>query len=267
MAWEVEGLGRFQPTPLHEERRLMRRSRGGIAHISTHAPARGATVGHYSGTRSVCNFNPRPCTRSDKRQRQRSTSTTEISTHAPARGATVRCSNCTATDIVFQPTPLHEERLNVVRLARARGYFNPRPCTRSDARLAATKEADASYFNPRPCTRSDPGLRVPVGLQLVFQPTPLHEERQDHATMNIITSIISTHAPARGATPIHFPAPLTSLISTHAPARGATGTRKQQAEPDDYFNPRPCTRSDTAVARGPGGGGDFNPRPCTRSDP
>ena len=100
-------------------------------------------------------------------------------------------------------------------------YFNSRPCERGDPILILAT-AIAHYFNSRPCERGDQKCGAAAGQ-----------------------SLISIHAPARGATQPPDPAsrrdafqftPLREgrlkgrlrvapvvLISIHAPARGATG--------------------------------------------
>ena len=122
-------------------------------HISTHAPARGATYSAETVHHKLL-----------------------ISTHAPARGATA-CPASLVMYIEFQPTLLHEER-------RRRGSVY----------------GQEANFNPRSCTRSD--LAVP---------------------RKVDSKVISTHAPARGATSAHCRFQVGAIaISTHAPARGAT---------------------------------------------
>ena len=110
----------------------------------------------------------------------------------------------------------------------------------------------------RPAPRFDPSL--------MFQSTPLHEGRPHHRPSRYISTHVSIHAPARGATaigratstyqlfqstPLHegrhrrvFVAVLTVDVSIHAPARGATSRSYGPQEGCTGFNPRPCTRGD-----------------------
>ena len=56
--------------------------------ISTHAPARGATIDTAVTSEDVVNFNPRSREGSDVIRSRTCAVQTDISTHAPARGAT-----------------------------------------------------------------------------------------------------------------------------------------------------------------------------------
>ena len=120
-------------------------------------------------------------------------------------------------------------------------------------------------FNPRSCTRSD-------DLFIRF----------------FDSFLISTHAPARGATRSISRVRLLSFyfnprsctrsdqslqealrrlkISTHAPARGATTRTASRITLTPYFNPRSCTRSDSPALPNSKCTLNFNPRSCTRSD-
>ena len=171
----------------------------------------------FCGRAMICHFNPRPCTRSDCLI-SGGRSSPPISTHAPARGATGRQFRHIGK-VIFQPTPLHEER----------------PAGMSSVRHPA-------YFNPRPCTRSDSG---------VFQEDEI--------------IAISTHAPARGATWAQSPLGAQSTISTHAPARGATRERTRIAL-GSLFQPTPLHEERRLVSGASRQSRNFNPRPCTRSD-
>ena len=54
------GVGKFQPTPLHEERRGIPIGRNAETVISTHAPARGATSHTSIGCVASVQFQPTP---------------------------------------------------------------------------------------------------------------------------------------------------------------------------------------------------------------
>ena len=65
--------------------------------------------------------------------------------------------------------------------------------------------------------------------------------------MSVQTEIISTHAPAGGATREDFTMEKYTIISTHAPAGGATRARWQTTARLQNFYSRPCGRGDTEV--------------------
>ena len=77
-------------------------------------------------------------------------------------------------------------------------YFNPRSYKRSDSALELALICDDD-FNPRSYKRSDLPLNI-----------------------SVFVSIISIHAPTRGATCVGNQLPCAIHISIHAPTRGAT---------------------------------------------
>ena len=79
-------------------------------------------------------------------------------------------------------------------------YFNSRPSARGDGRASTRRTTSPSYFNSRPSARGD--------------------ERVAQSNQQ---SIISIHAPPRGATRRCDERLEANLISIHAPPRGATG--------------------------------------------
>ena len=165
----------------------------------------------------------------------------KISTHAPARGATGAAKQRAGASKISTHAPARGATIPATRAGKGEGYFYSRPCERGDScatalmhsclflltplregRLAGSVQAlDRSYFYSRPCERGD------------FIPNLENK-----------TQVISTHAPARGATGYYlyrtaetgnfYSRPCERgdgayilyrrkhRISTHAPARGAT---------------------------------------------
>ena len=232
----------FQFTPLREGRRK-KRIRGARANpISIHAPPRGAT--HRGGFNpDALYFNSRPSARGDNFPLDIGEVGGEISIHAPPRGATICASRLfwnrqisihapprgatgafcgIGTQSRFQFTPLREGRRTVKNTRLERNiYFNSRPSARGDISVA---------------------LRSSTSL---FQFTPLREGRRERVAQSNQQSIISIHAPPRGATEEEEKSMLmeinfnsrpsargdeakqiatltTERISIHAPPRGAT---------------------------------------------
>ncbi len=159
--------------------------------ISIHAPTRGAT-------------NPLATTRQPS----------SISIHAPTRGATASTtsvrpiipfqstlpreerrfhSHLVCKLLIFQSTLPREERLNSLECVGFPNNFNPRSHERSDSKQYDFK-FNTENFNPRSHERSDPS---PVSL--------------------VVTSIISIHAPTRGATNIIFIGGIKSIFQSTLP--------------------------------------------------
>ena len=78
-------------------------------------------------------------------------------------------------------------------------YFNSRPSARGDV-VFSLRHKEVSYFNSRPSARGDGGRIVWIQCFLSFQFTPLREGRRVPLEMLVAISIISIHAPPRGAT-------------------------------------------------------------------
>ena len=165
----------FQPTHPHGVRHDLYIQVGGVIFVSTHAPARGATL--Y----------PLP-----------SYHTEIVSTHAPARGAT----NVPVCTVVFS------------------NGFNPRTRTGCDKATGARLPGNIC-FNPRTRTGCD-------------------VSRADEW----LGTVVSTHAPARGATNV----PVCTVVFSNG------------------FNPRTRTGCDGCVGCVRGSRAGFNPRTRTGCD-
>ena len=146
----------FLLTPLREGRRDVIQIDVCIFHISTHAPAGGATIWLVLDAPSSQNFYSRPCGRGDGRSSGSAGHRTTdfysrpcgrgdyfrltddqakklISTHAPAGGATMQTALITLFFPEFLLTPLREGRHAVFQQAgRECAYFYSRPCGRGD---------------------------------------------------------------------------------------------------------------------------------------
>ncbi len=81
---------KFLLTPLREGRHTSLLKRKHCRHISTHAPAGGATFRECEHQRDSRNFYSRPCGRGDVLASEVLHIDLCISTHAPAGGATLR---------------------------------------------------------------------------------------------------------------------------------------------------------------------------------
>ena len=122
------------------------------------------------------------------------------------------------------------------------------------------------YFYSRPCGRGDLAVCGGRGMERLFLLTPLREGRLPQLDAAGEIGIISTHAPAGGATQDYHRYPRHRPISTHAPAGGATRISTASNCWSTYFYSRPCGRGDTTSCSETAGRINFYSRPCGRGD-
>ena len=143
----------FQPTLPHGERPRCARALCGLSGISTHAPARGATL--PSGWRN---------------------SPYNISTHAPARGATAHSFFSSASRRLFQPTLPHGER-HVSAYNDLRGdKFQP-TLPHGERPSSYTLSGSLLTFQPTLPHGERPAGSSSFRRASLFQPTLPHGER------------------------------------------------------------------------------------------
>ena len=144
--------------------------------VSTHAPARGATLLCINCRKRLSGFNPRTRTGCDGGPDEEETDS-EVSTHAPARGATPK-TDASVHIILFQPTHPHGVRLRSLTTAYL-PLAQFQPTHPHGVRLIPPGEGEdgGTCFNPRTRTGCDTPCLIRNRCRLV-----------------------STHAPARGAT-------------------------------------------------------------------
>ena len=189
----------FLLTPLREGRQGGLHVKGAIQQISTHAPAGGATGIRRRGRARKKDFYSRPCGRGDSIRSAARRSTpyfysrpcgrgdTEIpaafaswdciSTHAPAGGATA----FTNTSSRSRPISTHAPAGGATSCAS--GSSNPH-----------------KHFYSRPCGRGDRDASDVILQAEQFLLTPLREGRPEKTKGEQSNMVISTHAPAGGAT-------------------------------------------------------------------
>ena len=106
------------------------------------------------------------------------------------------------------------------------------------------------HFYSRPCGRGDESSFSSSSTIRSFLLTPLREGRLGFEDKGLHLRLISTHAPAGGATSTSAPATSARAgISTHAPAGGATSALFCSRQIPFYFYSRPCGRGDRCVTR------------------
>ena len=124
--------------------------------------------------------------------------------------------------------------------------FNPRSRVGSDTALLALFIL-TYYFNPRSRVGSDKRGDGCMANLKGFQPTLPRGERRSMHTMQDYAKLISTHAPAWGATQYSAQSGGQKMISTHAPAWGATGQLLWLCWHRADFNPRSRVGSDAML--------------------
>ena len=122
-------------------------------------------------------------------------------------------------------------------------------------------------FNPRSREGSDHRAYCFVDRFVYFNPRSREGSDVDTTFLIVFKIVISTHAPARGATAIRFQSAMLLLcISTHAPARGATPSISCVSRCLNYFNPRSREGSDDVPDSSRTIFLNFNPRSREGSD-
>ena len=170
---------KFLLTPLREGRRRGGTGMNGFLKISTHAPAGGATGAAPFLFSLLMQFLLTPLREGRRAAHPHRGPRRKISTHAPAGGATDDLqSRITTMNRISTHAPAGGATILHCRHARGGQNFYSRPCGRGDPQRARERAAE-DYFYSRPCGRGDfaDGYRI---------------ER---------VVLISTHAPAGGATP------------------------------------------------------------------
>ena len=145
--------------------------------ISTHAPAGGATLRRYPAACRTSHFYSRPCGRGDLNLLSAKMFNPLISTHAPAGGATLPPSSGRTQPRISTHAPAGGATRPSCLLVKRSGNFYSRPCGRGDRRHSF-------------------GVSAPRSFLL----TPLREGRRFQRDGGAGVYVISTHAPAGGAT-------------------------------------------------------------------
>ena len=175
--WCGVTISAFLLTPLREGRPIFRRFTDCSYSISTHAPAGGATLQNGSGMSRRKHFYSRPCGRGDEEDSQ-----------AWTQGAT------------FLLTPLREGRRNRRPQPAARQSISTHaPAGGATNSLEAVKLIQR-IFLLTPLREGRHDWPATGDFELLFLLTPLREGRRPQFAWFRLVPIISTHAPAGGAT-------------------------------------------------------------------
>ena len=190
-------------------RRLITSAKG---RVSIHAPARGATTTTPPAVPLVTCFNPRARAGRDTDVVLAVVSRPQFQSTRP-RGARQGSSTSTSSSSMFQSTrprgarPLPRDRFSLD------SSFNPRARAGRDS-ILTTRSCSHSSFNPRARAGRDP-----------------------KAVRIALTSKVSIHAPARGATQVHGQGMLAQEFQSTRP-RGARRLSSLPLQRRRSFNPR-----------------------------
>ena len=182
----------FLLTPLREGRRLADAAVSRKPHISTHAPAGGATevklrdanaytisthapAGGATDCRRIhpahtLHFYSRPCGRGDYGGDDEELVNVQISTHAPAGGATIY-RDTYYRDPLFLLTPLREGRLDRLAAYEDIGLFLLTPL-REGRPATGGLPAHGPHFYSRPCGRGDTAATFAFVMRSDFYSRP-----------------------------------------------------------------------------------------------
>ena len=193
---------------------------------------------------ALCCFNPRTHEGCDKTLHIPLPCALTVSIHAPTRGATLSSSRIASLICSFNPRT-HEGCDGRFFLCVARYDVSIHAPTRG-ATMGVALVCDALEFqSTHPRGVRPPGPSLTAALPLCFNPRT-HEGCDSYSLVESYFSIVSIHAPTRGATFMLVPLVVVSLfqsthprgvrladlvllavsdVSIHAPTRGATPSR------------------------------------------
>ena len=167
---------------------------------------------------------------------------------------------------IFLLTPLREGRLNRAAVRPEGSDFYSRPCGRGDRNCAAGRQGRI-LFLLTPLREGRRVERYQVRFRCGFLLTPLREGRRFRECEHQRDSRNFYSRPCgRGDSAAGIPAAFRRIISTHAPAGGATGHDAGGAPSRDHFYSRPCGRGDTTQTGKASTQKNFYSRPCGRGD-
>ena len=231
---------KFQSTLLQEERHVDRTWSDHFFCISIHAPTRGATKSSLKWMISVYDFNPRSYKRSDYLFNF-CCFYAFLSIHAPTRGAT---PNCRIFPSINSFNPRSYKRSDKTEMVKAVRWisFNPRSYKRSDTFVKGLK--DAIKLSIHAPTRGATNASSTASADSIFQSTFLQEERQFLSFASGSYFYFQSTLLQEERQWFVNPEPLRTLLSIHAPTRGATICKIPPEIGLNTFNPRSYKRSD-----------------------
>ena len=150
---------------------------------------------------------------------------------------------------LFQSTLPREERQQTAAADVKREDISIHAPTRGATQKLGIASVKMYDFNPRSHERSDPCGWCYRLRQIYFNPRSHERSDGDVNKIDCGGSVISIHAPTRGATFVPRRISRYIVISIHAPTRGATYDQDMYNEQAVNFNPRSHERSDQDLQR------------------
>ena len=184
-------------------------------HISTHAPAQGATLRRQKPPLGEAYFNPRSRTGSD-----------------------IWTIVTTTLFQIFQPTlPHRERRIPPPQKSRCGDISTHAPAQGADVNLRRYMAGEPEISTHAPAQGATAFNHIFEQSKPPFQPTLPHRERRTNIEVKYKVDIISTHAPAQGATlSVENLERGKVLFQPTLPAQGATYLR-MTSQKDWRFQP------------------------------
>ena len=190
-----------------------------------------------------------------------------ISIHAPARGATNDNAESPISTVNFNPRSREGSDCAVLAVQLYRYTISIHAPARG-ATVYDTYVSDSAKFQSTLPRGERLRGRIPnILFTDPFQSTLPRGERRSPREPDRGYSLISIHAPARGATDSAKNTSYDTSISIHAPARGATQGREDHMDRLTISIHAPARGATAAANTALGVSGDFNPRSREGSDP
>ncbi len=196
------------------------------------------------GTTAFPNFYSRPCGRGDGYSLRLGRARANFYSRPCGRGDTP-LDTLLADACLFLLTPLREGRRSRRTSKNSTAtYFYSRPCGRGDLRGDFYENDIFGDFYSRPCGRGDRPCAMPRSAFGIFLLTPLREGRLTQAGDRRFCVVISTHAPAGGATSCFGAVSGFGRRFLLTPLREGRPSGRQIRTGGANFYSRPCGRGD-----------------------
>ena len=148
---------------------------------------------------------------------------------------------------VFLLTPLREGRLLSFSTASAVSTISTHAPAGGATAHRTSARSCGFHFYSRPCGRGDSARRAAATSSPAFLLTPLREGRHNRIPNRMMVSYFYSRPCGRGDVRTFTRNHIIHVISTHAPAGGATPRAGKSVRCTPYFYSRPCGRGDVIL--------------------